>query len=512
MHHRLIAAALSISLPAVAQAPAEVNLSLFRPATGSDGTASVEGAQPIGEGPDAVEATVSVDAAFRPVRSASGTVSRRVGGWVGLQGRLDPRLSVFVQVPVTLEESASFGTVGSGFGDVRLGLRGALGRLAGIDFGALAAIDLATSQAGALTGDARAGGELLAVASWRKDRWRLLGNLFTRFRPPRDFGGAQLGNEIGLRAAAAYDARTWLTPFVELEGQTSLRALSGLSAPAEWRVGARACALPWLMIEAGVGTRLDAGLGAPDARAVVALRYAPATCAAPPRTEPEAEAKELAAAIAAERARQTTAQQREREAQRRALVEQLATGTRNAEENAKGNATTLRVADEKDTDNDGIPDVRDNCPTEPGPVINHGCPVANRQLVGVRPAGIEISDKVFFAFGRARVEKRSYRLLDQVAAVMIRHPNLLKLEVAGHTDNIGSDQTNLKLSNARARAVVDYLVRHAVSPDRLVPHGYGPSRPLAPNLTAKGREQNRRVEFRVLQRRADGLVIDEAPP
>jgi outer membrane protein OmpA-like peptidoglycan-associated protein len=266
------------------------------------------------------------------------------------------------------------------------------------------------------------------------------------------------------------------------------------------------------MVEAGVGTRLDNGLGAPDGRAVVSLRYAPATCAAAPRTEPEAEAKELAAAIAAERARQNTAQQKEREAQRKALVEQLATGTRKAEENAKDNATTLRTADEKDSDNDGIPDVRDNCPNEPGPVINHGCPLSNRQLVGVRPAGIEISDKVFFAFGSARIERRSYRLLDQVAAVMLRHPDLLKLEVAGHTDNVGSDATNLKLSNARARAVVAYLVKHAVAPARLVARGYGPSRPLAPNLTAKGREQNRRVEFRVLQRRADSLVIDESPP
>src|SRR5437588_845488 len=78
---------------------------------------SVEGAQPIGEGAEAVEGTVSFDAAFNPVRSSAGSVNRRIGGWFGLQGRLDPRLSVFVQVPVTLEESASFGPIGAGFGD-----------------------------------------------------------------------------------------------------------------------------------------------------------------------------------------------------------------------------------------------------------------------------------------------------------------------------------------------------------------------------------------------------------
>jgi outer membrane protein OmpA-like peptidoglycan-associated protein len=164
--------------------------------------------------------------------------------------------------------------------------------------------------------------------------------------------------------------------------------------------------------------------------------------------------------------------------------------------------------DLRDTDGDGVPDRIDNCPLEKGPADNHGCPRAKKQLVVLREDRIEILDKVHFAFGKARIEKRSWKLLDQLAQVLQQHPDLVVIEVQGHTDDRGSARTNTALSQARAEAVVAHLRRRGVSSDRLAARGYGPQRALAPNTTAAGREKNRRVEFHVLRRRAAREIIE----
>jgi len=91
---------------------------------------------------------------------------------------------------------------------------------------------------------------------------------------------------------------------------------------------------------------------------------------------------------------------------------------------------------------------------------------------------------------------------------MKAHPEILKVQVQGHTDSRGRSAMNLALSQARAEAVVGALIRRGIAPPRLMARGYGPARPLATNTTRQGREKNRRVEFRVLQRRAAGEVVD----
>jgi outer membrane protein OmpA-like peptidoglycan-associated protein len=74
----------------------------------------------------------------------------------------------------------------------------------------------------------------------------------------------------------------------------------------------------------------------------------------------------------------------------------------------------------------------------------------------------------------------------------------LRVEIAGHTDSDGSELYNLRLSQARAQAVVDYLVSRGISPDRLVARGYGESRPVAPNDTPENKQKNRRTELKIL--------------
>jgi outer membrane protein OmpA-like peptidoglycan-associated protein len=505
MHLRALGAlaVFCASLPAWGQAP-EVDLSLLRPATGSDGTVGVEGARPMPEGVDPVELQILIDAAWHPVRDPQGHVDQRTGMWLGLQGRLDPRLSLSVQIPLTLREDGDLSglggpsSLGAGIGDVRVGARYAL--FSSPDTAAAIQLntELATSQQQALTGDARLDVEALGSVSRRwAERFEALGNLYVRFRPPRDFGAAKLGNMIGARGALVYTVDYPWRAFGELEAATSLRDLSVLSAPIEWRVGLRTCLFARVAIDLAFGTRLDGALGAPDFRSILSARYAPAACQ-PLQAAPDT-AKVLAQMEAARRVKEKKA---EEEAARNATREALRDALALAEKQAEDCACELRKSEEKDSDGDGIPDIIDNCPFEKGPVINHGCPMTKKQLVALREDRIDILEKVQFGFGTARIEKRSFKVLDQVASILRTHPGLARVQVEGHTDSTGNAKKNTVLSQKRADAVVKYLVAHGVEKERLVGLGLGPTRPLAPNVTATGRAANRRVEFRVLERRA----------
>jgi len=104
-----------------------------------------------------------------------------------------------------------------------------------------------------------------------------------------------------------------------------------------------------------------------------------------------------------------------------------------------------------------------------------------------------------FDFNKATIKPESYPILDEAAAILTSHPEI-RVEIQGHTDSIGSDAYNLKLSNLRANAVRTYLIeRHGIDPSRLVARGYGESRPIADNRTKEGRAQNRRVDFVILK-------------
>src|SRR5712664_3348225 len=504
MHRRAAGALLLLlaALPAGAQPP-EVDLSLFRPASGGDGTLGVEGARPLPEGVEPIELQFLVDYALDPVRDPLARIERRVGGWISMQGRVDPRLSLSVQIPVTWREEVRVPgapSPGTGIGDLRVGLRGAL--LSGPVFAlaAQATLELATSQPDALTGDGRFGVEaLLSGARRLSDRVELLGNALVRFRPPRDLGTIRLGSQIGLRGAGIYSVSPAWRGYVELEAQTSVRDLSVLTAPAEWRLGVRACVAGRIALDGAAGTRLNEGLGAPDLRVLVSVRYAPSACAAAVAA-PEPPVDTLLEQLAAARGVRDALARAEEAAAAEASRAAVRDGLKESEEQAASRARALREAEERDSDDDGIPDILDNCPTEKGPVTNRGCPMSRRQKVEMREDRIDILEKVQFAPGSARIRSRSFAMLDQVVSVLNTHPDVARVQVEGHTDSTGSARTNTALSQARAESVGSYLVSHGIAPSRLVARGFGPSRPLATNVTRTGREANRRVEFRVLER------------
>jgi len=149
-----------------------------------------------------------------------------------------------------------------------------------------------------------------------------------------------------------------------------------------------------------------------------------------------------------------------------------------------------------DTDGDGVPDIDDKCPTVPGPAQNDGCP--GEAVVEIETERLSLKDAITFDTGRDTIRPESKRILDEIAAVLKAHPEIRRIRVEGHTDNVGGQAYNLDLSERRARAVVAALLSRAVAKDRLSPAGYGFSRPVANNATALGRAKNRRVEFTIL--------------
>ena len=146
-----------------------------------------------------------------------------------------------------------------------------------------------------------------------------------------------------------------------------------------------------------------------------------------------------------------------------------------------------------DRDKDGVNDEEDKCPDLPGPVSNQGCPEVKEEI----KKRIDVAAKnIFFATGSYQLLAKSHKSLDDVVKLLSEDPNL-KLDVEGHTDNTGKADKNLTLSEKRAQAVHDYLVKKGVSDDRINAAGYGQDRPVADNKTTTGRAKNRRVELKL---------------
>lgn len=115
--------------------------------------------------------------------------------------------------------------------------------------------------------------------------------------------------------------------------------------------------------------------------------------------------------------------------------------------------------------------------------------------VQVSKTEIIIKQQVQFAIDSAVILPESSGLLSEIADAMIKNPRIKRVEVQGHTDNTGTPDHNMKLSEDRSSAVVTWLTQHGVPSDRLQAKGYGQSKPLVPNVTAANRTKNRRVQF-----------------
>jgi len=147
-----------------------------------------------------------------------------------------------------------------------------------------------------------------------------------------------------------------------------------------------------------------------------------------------------------------------------------------------------------DTDGDGIIDIEDKCPNTPGIREKDGCPPISKEDQEVLNKAF---DNLEFETGKAIIRSSSNVSLDELADLFKAKPKFMLL-IEGHTDNVGSRNSNMTLSKNRATAVKLYMQKKGIEGSRLIVKFYGPDKPIADNTTEEGRQKNRRVEMTVI--------------
>ena len=173
------------------------------------------------------------------------------------------------------------------------------------------------------------------------------------------------------------------------------------------------------------------------------------------------------------------------------IADQDGDGFPDAEDDCPTEAGT--VAGCPDGDDDGVADKADKCPQEAGPVANNGCPGVSAQAKRTLSTATQ---NVEFETGKDVLKTSSYRILNQVADILEAYPEY-HLRIVGHTDNVGTEANNQRLSESRAQSTYEYLLARDIDPQRLRYEGRGELQPIDSNDTPAGRERNRRVEFKL---------------
>lgn len=242
-------------------------------------------------------------------------------------------------------------------------------------------------------------------------------------------------------------------------------------APLSARAGLRAFLSQTLAVEAGAGTGIgDAGYGRESWRVFAGVRFWPRV-----------------ASRSGEGSADPWATDRDRD------------GVPDGDDACPDQPGSAELDGCPDRDGDQIPDREDRCPDRPGPASADGCPPGEEEpLVEIETERLSLKDAIQFDTGKDTITRASFKVLDEIAGVLASHPELGRIRVEGHTDNVGAAGYNKDLSERRARAVVHYLSGKGVGRERLAPQGFGLERPIADNRTALGRAKNRRVEFTIV--------------
>jgi len=377
------------------------------------------------------------------------------------------------------------------------------------------------------------------VAAWTRGAFGLAGELGYRLRRRTALGALEHDDEVQLSLGATWALGAQLSLIAESQLRVGLggRTLAAGESPMEvdvgvrWRVGA-------FSIEAGAGTGVLAGYGAPSARGFTALRYRSerTPCAAGPEDFDGFEDGDFCADLDndADRVPDAADECPNDAEDRDGFLD--ADGCPDPDDDADGALDARdacpRVSEDRDgfrdddgcpeTDNDedGLADGLDECPMEPEDrdqfQDDDGCPEPGPRAatVTVTDTRILISERIYFDFDRDTIRSVSMPLLDQVAAVMADIPAGRGVRVEGYSDDQGDERYNVDLSFRRARSVVEYLASRGVARERLDYAGYGSRQPVAPNDSADGRALNRRVEFTILEEgstRTEGDAASNSP-
>ncbi|GAA4949732.1 OmpA family protein [Algibacter agarivorans] len=144
-----------------------------------------------------------------------------------------------------------------------------------------------------------------------------------------------------------------------------------------------------------------------------------------------------------------------------------------------------------DADGDGVLDKDDKCPDVKGTVANNGCPEVTEE---VQKTLNEYAKTILFDTGKSSIKAQSEAVLGDIIGILKEYPTA-KFTVEGHTDSVGSEKLNQRLSDSRANSVKEYLVKNGIDAFRLSALGYGEAKPIDSNKTRAGRANNRRVEI-----------------
>ncbi|MDP5077753.1 MAG: OmpA family protein, partial [Nonlabens sp.] len=147
-----------------------------------------------------------------------------------------------------------------------------------------------------------------------------------------------------------------------------------------------------------------------------------------------------------------------------------------------------------DRDGDGIADNVDACPDVPGIASLKGCPKVEVPTAEEQKQLNSYAKTILFDTGKTTIKTQSAKVLNDIVDILKKYPQA-KFSIDGHTDSVGSDSNNQRLSEGRALSVKSYLVENGIDEFRLSSQGFGESKPVASNDTRDGKAQNRRVEI-----------------
>ncbi len=498
MRRMALLVALALSSPASADDPTRRGFDVdpSRPAALADGAFAVESAAPAGPGSARLELLLDYARGLLALRAGDAHAGDLVRDRLALHAlgsyALGP-VELGFDLPLALHQGSNLSLLTSrgvtgplvdpiastAFGDLRLVGKVPLPRLLTLDLALALDLRLPTGDGSAFLSDGLAVNPQL-LAGRVLGRIRLDASLGYLFRKSGQYLQLVAGDGVTYGLAAS----TRLPPI----GRLTWRAIADLSgqlpraldlgsararAPLSLRAGVRARVWRDLAVDVGAGTGLawvgDAGYGRESFRVFAGLRWE--------RLVP-----------AAGQAASGTPGDRDGD------------GVPDAQDRCPDQPGPADLEGCPDRDGDGIPDIDDKCPDQPGSPQYDGCPPPEEQpLVQVESTHVSLRDAITFDTGRDTLRSESGPILDEIARALKAHPELRRVRVEGHTDNVGGRGYNQDLSARRARSVVRALVQRGVAAERLESAGYGFERPVASNATALGRGKNRRVELTILE-------------
>jgi outer membrane protein OmpA-like peptidoglycan-associated protein len=484
------------------------------------------------------------DLILKPVTVQSALdVSASIGLWKWAELSLSVPVALVQQGDADLSLIARAGSAQSGaLGDIRLQVKG---RILGdplqtdaFKLSVLGNVQLPTGDGENFFSSPGVPFFVGLAASKPVQKFSFGGNVGFSSHPAVTIGDVTLSQDIRFGAGVSYEVIEQVVALGEVEGAASLDPGSKGHVPAELRLGGRVQLGKDLWLPVGAGVGLNKGVGAPDFRVLAGVLYTPSNrdtdddrvagskdkcngekedidgfedkdgCPDPDNDKDGILDVNDQCPDNPEDFDQFEDQDGcpEADNDKDGLLDKVDACPLDPEDKDK-----FQDGDgcpENDNDNDSILDANDLCPNQPETRAseqdlkngedNDGCPDAGILITKDR---LKIDDKIYFDFDKATLQKRSFGLLDEIAALLQEHPELTKIRIEGHTDDVGDDAYNQQLSDDRAATVREYLVQKGVPAERLSSSGFGESKPLVPfagkegKLLKEAQEQNRRVEF-----------------